>query len=205
MVLSENKLKEVLTKKFELSPEEMSSINFQFGCSVFDKDIASFAKDEAYYLWSGNFMQQGKQRYFACRIDGMPEEIEDNCCSVEEVDNFIARNCNMYALAYDAQGNMLVLPCWHLDVAKVHEAARFEARLGKVVGKFEYLSDGEKMFFAWAFYSETLGFVRAFNLEDGKWIEPQNVITHLNLNGKQTIKDVILIQERGSIKIKPKK
>ena len=57
MVLSEKTLKEALVKKFELTAEEAETIYFQFGCSVFDKDIASFAKDEAYHLWSGTFVK----------------------------------------------------------------------------------------------------------------------------------------------------
>lgn len=194
-----------MVKKFELKTEEVDSITFRFGCTIFDKDIASFAQDEAYYLWSGDFEKQGKKCYFACRIDGTPEEIEQGCCSVEEVDNFIARNSNMYTLSYDVQGNMLVLPCWHLDVAKVQEAGRFEAHLGNVVGKFEYIGVGNEMFFAWVFYSEKKGFIKAFNIEQGTWIMPENVMTHLNLNGKQVVYNVVLVQDRGSIKIKPKK
>lgn len=205
MVLSEKTLKEVLAKKFELSSEEVEKIAFQFGCTVFNKDIASFAEDEAYYLWSGDFEKQGMKHYFACRIDGLPEEVEADCCEVEEVDNFIARNSNMYTLSSDAQGNMLVLPCWHLDVARVQELARFESYLGNIVGKFEYVGTSNEMFFAWAFYSEKKGFIKAFNIEQGIWIEPKDVITHLSLNGKQVVSNVVLVQERGSIRIKPNK
>lgn len=205
MVLSERNLKEALTKKFELSNEEVETIAFQFGCTVFNKDIASFAEDEAYYLWLGDFEKQGKKHYFACRIDGLPEEVEADCCEVEEVDNFIARNSNMYTLSSDVQGNILVLPCWHLDVSKVKEMARFEKSLGNVTGKFEYIGTGGEMFFAWAFYSEKRGFVKAFNIENGIWIEAKDVITHLSLNGKQVVNNVILVQDRGSIKIKPNK
>lgn len=205
MILSEENLKEALVKKFELNAEEAETIYFQFGCTVFDKNIASFAKDEAYHLWSGNFVKQNTKHYFACRIDGLPEEIENNCCSVDDEDYFIARNNNIYALAYDAQGNMLVLPCWHLDLVKVQESARFGYYLGNVTGKFEYVGTGGDMFFAWVFYSEKKGFVKAFNIEQGMWIEPEEVITHLNLNGKQVLKDVVLTQDKGSIKIKPKR
>lgn len=205
MVLSEKTLKEALAKKFELSNEEVETIAFQFGCTVFNKDIASFAKDEAYYLWLGDFVKQGKKRYFACRIDGLPEEVEADCCDIDEVENFIARNCNMYMLSSDAQGNMLVLPCWHLDVTKVQESARFPASLGCVTGKFEYIGTGGEMFFAWSFYSEKKGFVKAFNIENGTWVSPDEVITHLSLNGKQVVNDVVLVQDRGSIKIKPNK
>ena len=205
MVLSEKILKEVLAKKFELNAEEVETIAFQFGCTVFDKDIASFAEDEAYYLWSGDFKKQGKKRYFACRIDGLPEEIEAGCCDIDEVENFIARNCNMYMLSSDAQGNMLVLPCWHLDVTKVQESARFPASLGSIEGKFEYIGTGGEMFFAWAFYSERKGFIKAFNIEQGTWVSAEEVITHLNLNGKQVVNDVVLIQDGTSVKIKPNK
>ena len=204
MVLSEKVLKEALAKKFELGESEVASISFQFGCTVFDKDIASFAKDEAYYLWSGSFVKQNCKHYFACRIDGLPEEIEEHCCSVKAEENFIARNSNMYTLSYDAQGQYLVLPCWHLDVMKVQDSARFPSRLGKVSGKFEYIGDGQKMFFAWAFYSDKEGFLKAFNIEDGSWIESEKVVSHLALNGRQVIKDVVLIPDKGSIRIKPK-
>lgn len=204
MVLSEKVLKEVLAKKFELSAEEVASISFRFGCTIFDKDIASFAEDEAYYLWSGSFFKNGEKLYFACRIDGLPEEIELNCCSVEKIENFIARNYNMYTLSYDAQGHYLVLPCWHLDMRRVQTIARFEAGLGKISGKFEYIGVGSKMFFAWAFYSEDKGFIKAFNIEEGIWVKPEEVITHLVLNGRHYIKDVMLIQDGVSIKIKPK-
>ena len=100
---------------------------------------------------------------------------------------------------------MLVLPCWHLDVSKIQESARFESSLGQVVGKFEYVGTGEEMFFAWAFYSEKKGLVKVFNIEQGTWINPEALITHLNLNGKQVLKNVVLTQDKGSIKIKPKK
>ena len=205
MILSEKNLKEALAKKFELNAEDVETIAFQFGCTVFNKDIASFAKDEAYYLWLGDFVKQGQKHYFACRIDGLPEEVEANCCDIDEVDNFIARDCNMYMLSSDAQGNMLVLPCWHLDVTKVQESARFPASLGNINGKFEYIGAGEEMFFAWAFYSEKSGFIKAFNIEEGTWVDAEDVITRLNLNGKQIVNDVVLVQEKGSIKIKPKK
>lgn len=205
MVLSEKVLKEIILEKFELQAEEKDTISLRFGCTIFDKDIASFAKDEAYYLWLGSFSKQSELHYIACAIDSMPEEIEPDCYDFYEVDNFIDRNCNMYALSFDALGHILILPCWYLDVTKVQENAKFDSSLENIAGKFEYMGTKDKTFFAWGFYIKNKTLVRVFNIEDGIWIAPEMIVSRLSLSGKQILKNVELIHKKGSIQVRPVK
>ena len=199
MVLTEKVLKEVLAKKFELNAKEVATVRFRFGCTVFDKDIASFAEDEAYYLWSGSLIKRNKKYYFACRIDGLPEVIEPDCCSVSNVDNFIARNCNMYTLSNNASGQYVLSPCWYWDIAKVQEKARFKPELGEIVGKFEYISSHGQIFFAWTFYSQSKVLLKAFNIEEGVWVMPSEVFSHKVLCEYPLCEDVLTSYGRASI------
>lgn len=195
MILTETKLFEKVFENYGINIAETHDFSASFDQLECEEDFGRYEKDLVYPLWHGNLVIDGVKKYFICPIDGKvidikPEVFSQSC---EPSITFIAGDGRMYTKIYTSTGLTSVIPSWWLDFMKVKKKAYISASV-KVTGKFEYIGDGEKTFFAWVFYKGK-EILKIFNIETGEFVQTDTAIMQLSLQGKQILKDIEFCQE----------
>ncbi len=201
MILTEVQLFQAVFAKYGIDIAETHDFSASFDQLVCEEDFGVYEKDLVYNLWHGNLIINGVKKYFVCPIGGGVEDIKPAIFSqgCEQSITFIDNDGQMYTKIYTSNGLTAVIPSWWLDFMKVKKKARIPVSV-QVTGKFEYVGNGEKTFFAWVFYTGDK-ILKIFNIESGEFIKVDSAIMQLSLQGKQIVKDLEFCREYDFIAV----
>ncbi len=177
MILSEEKLEQLVCSQLSINREEAYLFTAKFGFVWADVSYQVFVGQQYYSLWFGKVEQGQQVRYFACTAKGaeffvLPEGVFNynktlNCLGLF-MDN------QYFYLIVGTDGRQRIIPKNNLSWDNVRRQRYYGGSSIPSKGDLVRAESQGKKFLAWIYYDDAC-ICSFFNIEDSRWMEPSEI------------------------------
>lgn len=177
MILSEEKLEQLLCKQLKLDSSKPYSFSTSFGLIWAETSYDIFAGQNFHSLWHGKVEQNGQCFCFVCRPEAeeafiLPSGVFDFEKTMPVLGVFL--NNRYYCLIVGTDGRQRIIPKSNLNWNSIRREHYYGDCIVPRKGNLVCAESQKKKFLAWVYYDDD-GICSFFNIEDSQWLEPSEV------------------------------